>query len=488
MKLSKLLFFVFFIVNGFSYSQVFVDEILIEEGSRNITNLSGRYNEEISFNLIINKNKKTDSYTSTLYFYDRSNLVYSQLLLESKVKPSFLSYHVNENLITFIRKESNKVLIYDYNFDNKEIQIASSRIKPKLIFSHRNRTFLISEYKNRFIQFAKIESTSKITELIVKANSLQERKFLSNLNNNDSEFIDNSKFILRGSIKKYRGFYQNSNLVFLNDDPVNGIVNLFKISDNGKIEIQELKIKNGVDSKKQNSYMIDNYIFTLNLWKNKGVVNIYNLNTLTLINSFEYFDDERFGLHNKVVVNGYEETEDFSPKKFFRKFYSAAIGTVYNSTPYIGVNKSNDGGYILQFGHVDKNVFYNQNAYNDWWVFPAFNMNFNSMNVNSTSVVSNVAGAANLIGTLIINAAAEKKRKGNYLELNLDSQLLHTQNKLKAEKEYFSFIRYKQRYEYKYKFNKHFFIPMDGYIRLINFDKKEKKYKLYNLRKITSSN
>ena len=144
---------------------------------------------------------------------------------------------------------------------------------------------------------------------------------------------------------------------------------------------------------------------------------------------------------------------------------------------YLSVNKTIESGYIIEVGHVDKNTYNNPNSGNFWWGNPAFQEQLTiSRDKTQSANLSAVAGMAQLF---IFNALAQNKRAGNYFELYLDNDLSPFEEKFVYEYEEFDTEKYKNRYEGVFKLRRNFFIPINGKVRLINFEKNY--YSIYDI-------
>jgi len=92
---------------------------------------------------------------------------------------------------------------------------------------------------------------------------------------------------------------------------------------------------------------------------------------------------------------------------------------------------------------------------------------------------ANLSAVAGMAQLFIFNALAQNKRAGNYFELYLDNDLSPFEEKFVYEYEEFDTEKYKNRYEGVFKLRRNFFIPINGKVRLINFEKNY--YSIYDI-------
>ena len=463
------------------FSQDLIGEIKIEKGEKNITNLSGKLNDSISFHLIINKLTKTRKYKSELFFFNQKKQIKSTILELNKKKPNFITFHVNNDILTFTKELKSGVVVYDYNYTSEKLDSVKVSVRPKAVFPLNNVIYISDQLikTSNILRIIKIKTANDITNLLISPKTKDEISLLKNFKGKDFDFINHNQFIEKGSIKKYKGFYNENDLIFTKDIKKQSKVILFTVNNVGKVTSKEFIIKQGVKSKKLNSFIIDEKLFIFNMYRKKAYLHVYNIETSKLIKTFDY-SAEKFGSFNKVVVNGNKSTTNYKPKKFYNSFFPQAIGSMYVAELYIGVNKSQTNDYIVQIGHVDKNKFNNNSIGHDWWSYPAFSINYSITN-------GSILGSFNPTATaslMIFDALAEIKRKGNYFEIDLEQNTLDKKTTQTPKFYHLDINKYNGRMNRLLKLNKYFYIEMKNHIRLINFDKISKKYKIYNITKL----
>ncbi|TBN00925.1 hypothetical protein EYD45_13970 [Hyunsoonleella flava] len=473
-KLSKIISIFIILLSYLNVQgQKSIGEIKIEEKQKNVSNLSGALNDSISFHIIINKVKK--EYKSEIYFYNKSEQTKLIKLYKGPEKPIYVTFHVNDNNLTLIKESQNLSIIQDVNYLTEVTSSKPIYLKPENIFSHKNRTFLIDEIKDRTRKIIQIKSVEDIKITSYKAKNFFQLNLLNAISTDKTEFVNDLQFVEKGSIKTYKAFYSNGNLVFVIDNKKVGEINLVYFNESGDIRNQKIAIEESKKIKKMNSFIKDNFLFTFYMNKELAYLLIHDVKTEKLVSEFKY-DINSFGLYNKVIINGKVSNNSFNTKKFFKSFFPQAIGSTYNAELYLGVNKSTNGDYIVQIGHVDKNTYHNRSGNNYWWNYPAFGFNYNLSNGN-TSVGFN-PGAMSMV---IFEALSDNKRKGNYFELNLDSNFNHVGDTINPE--YTSLLKseeYIKRINITMKLKKHFFIPLKYSVRMINFNNKKESYEIFD--------
>ena len=108
------IFVVFSSISVFGQTQIAT--IPIPSADKNLTNLSGKVNDSISFHLIINKESASKKYKSTIYLATLDGVYNSLDISLTDDKPNYLTFHVNENILTFIRGIETGTVIEDYDF------------------------------------------------------------------------------------------------------------------------------------------------------------------------------------------------------------------------------------------------------------------------------------------------------------------------------------------------------------------------------------
>jgi hypothetical protein len=453
-----------------------IGEIRIDESERNITNLSGALNDSISFHLIINKSKGKRNFKSSLVFFGFSGKSKTIFLDESENKPVYLAFHTTDKILTLTKLKEESVLIQDVDYNNGSINSTELSGTPLNLFSHQNITFLNF---SRSLDLAFIKSSKDLQRNKAHFSPGFDRTKFVNPDFDKIDFIDNTKFVYKGSIKQSKAFYNNDNLVILNDYKDKGLINILYVSPDGILSSDIVKITKKGKIKKLSSYIKDDLLFSFYMLKNAAYLNIYDLHDLSIKKEFKY-DIKDFGMFNELVINGKKRSkENLNPKRFLHSFFPQAVGSTYNPELYLSVNKTVKNGFVIEVGHVDKNTYNNPNR-NYWWDNPLFSDQFKISTSKNTS--ANLSAAAGMAQIAIFNALDENKRKGNYFELYLDTNLNPIEEEVDYQYEIFEKEDYISKYEGKFKLKKNYFIPTGDKVRLINFDKDY--YIIYRLDKI----
>ena len=471
-SLSAMLF------SNFTYAQQLVERIVIPNNEKNISNLSGAIDSTKSFHLIINKDLKSKMYRSTLQIIDKKGQISKFPYIITKKSPNYLTFHINNTILTTINEIEKGIKIIDYDILNKTIDsISIKRTVPKSILAQNDVTFITSKYfPNNLILLLKIKSSKNATKMVVKANNKIETTFLKNINDREkAEFINDKQYINFGSIKMYKGFYKDDTIIYLMDNKKNSTVTIFKIDEKGNLSERVLDLNNKQKARKQNSFLKDSLLFTFNMRSEKALLDIYNFKTLKLLKRLEFKKNEIKNV-NKLVKNGKDVTKHYKSSSFYNSFFGS-IGSTYNPALFINVNKSKDNDYVIKVGHVDKNKYNNRAANNFWWNSPAFALNFNSGGFSSS--INPIIGAQ----LLIYEAFAANKRKGNYFQIVLDKNLNQVDKKPEFEYYFFNEKMYKRKLKTGLSLKKEFLIPLNDFVRFINYNSSLKTYDIYNLGK-----
>lgn len=479
-KLNYSLIIIFLSITLNSFSQKVIGKIEIEKKFRNITNLSGNFNNSISFHLIINKNKEDKKFYKEIAFFDEVSKVKTIKLKKSAFKPNFIAYHINGNVITLLEETTTELIITDVNYATEEIFSDVIKAKPKYIFSHNNSTFLVIRKSPNFLDFIFVNSAKEIKRNAFEFKNGAPKKMLSKINSSKTDLVDDTRFIDKGFIKNIRAFYSKPQIIFVSDDKKKKQINIATIEPDKPTVTSQIQLETKGKIKKLNSFIKDGVLFVFYMEKKEAALHIYKLKSKELLKTYNY-NVADFGKVNKVVVNGEDRTHFYKPKRFYKSYFPQAIGSTYNAELYVGVNKTKDNKYIVQVGHVDKNKFRNPNSGNYWWNYSAFNLNYNLSN-GSFSGGFSPAG----MGMLVFEAFASHKRKGNYFELYLDDKLEVTEDKeVTSQYEAFNSSKYITRLKKHYQLNKRYFVmPINDIVRLINYDSSTKNYQIYNFPKL----
>ena len=459
-------------INQIIWSQDLIKTIPIE--GKNLTNLSGSINDSISFHIIINK--FSNQYNSKVYFFDKKNEINKIEIYNEVNKPNYLSFHVNDSILTLVRESENKKLvIQDVNYINGKTNLFNIPFEAMKIFSHKNVTFIVGEKMDISSPIAFIKNTKNTLVKIIKPKNEIEESFFSHLRTK-TEFVNDKQFLDNGPILDYKGFYNGEELIFTNDNVKKGVTNILTIKSSGVIINQDIPIRNKKEIKRLSSFVKDSLLFTFKMYKEESFLDIYKLNSLEKLKTFNYTKSD-FGPHNKIVTRGKDITKSFAPKRVYNDFKPKAIGSVYLPALNISVNKTVNNEYIVRIGHLDKNSYKNKTTNNFWWNNDAYLLNYN---LNSGALSFNGIGAQ----MLVFKALADAKNTGNYFELNLNQSLDKNDNIWDYKYYDINEKVYNNRLKNFFSLKNHYYIIQKDYVRLINYDNNLKVYNIYNLPKI----
>jgi hypothetical protein len=444
------------------YAQTKVGMIKIPESHKNISQVSGKFNDSITFHLLINKNKDTKRYESDLVFFGETEKIKTIKIIEHEEKPKYSAFNVNDNILTFINEINDEIQIYDVDFKSETIQKVKGLLKPFYIFSSDQHVLFIYSSSRRYFDFALIKNTKEVFRKNYSSKSSAFNQSFPEINSDNSILVDNDDFIHKGFINEVKLFYSKTSLYALSEHKWDDIVKVVRYKFNGESEVNFFKVGNGDKIKQLNAFISNDLLFTFCMHKKIAQLDIYNLNSSQLMKSISYSPDE-FEYFNQIIKNGEDKTEDFNAKRFYNSFFSPAIGSTYNGQLYIGVNQTTDKGYDVEVGHVDKNTF----------SFPS-----NSLTNTEGLILSGQM--------MVYEMFASAKRRGNYFKIHLDEDLNFVKESPKLKhKDYVDRLKkvntwIENSYEIRKFNNKNAMVPLENFTRFINYSGSDDSYILYN--------
>ena len=481
-----------------AYSQTLLDTISIAAGKRNITNLSGKLNDSVSFHMIINKVKSNQEFESVMHFVGKvkNAKVFDPIITDSK--PTFLTFLKNGSVVTFLRKKKTKGYeVIDFDYSTKQIRKKSLNISHGALFDFEDILFIglepVSEIVGNIVRI-KASDDAQIISVNLKDNQVLKRVF-KQMNKskrnikNIIEAINDKAFISNGPILPTKAYYHNDRLIFVVDDNKTSTTSVFPIAQNGLVKAKEFFVLNKKKSKRQNSFLKGNLLFIFSMLKNISELNIYNIKTDKKIKKIVY-NSKTLGHHQKIVSAGKDVTKTVKYKRFYRGFFtSGGIETgSYQPGLYVAVNPTENNDYLVRIGHVNKTVYYPINTF--WGNFNAFQLNHHTTTTaKNLGIGAGVAsGIAVGVFAIVSNELAKEKNKGNYLEFSLDKNMELIKEPQQPLYKYFDIEKYEEFLKNKeYKLKKHFVIDMKDKVRFINFDSKAKTYFIYEMEPLDSS-
>lgn len=471
MKAEKnyLIVFLIILIGNITWSQELIKSIPIE--GKNITNLSGSINDSISFHIIINKIAK--SYNSKVYFFSKEQEISNIDIYNSQDKPNYLVFHVNENTLTLFReRKDKKIAVQDINYLSGEMMESQVPFKSNQILSHRGMTFVVGHKMNVSYPLAFIKSASDTKINMITPEGNIDKTFFSFIDKN-TEFVNDIQFLDNGPISDYKAFLYHEKLKVINDSKKNGAINIMTISSSGKIVNQKITVRNKKAIKRLSSFVKDSLLFSFKMYKEEAFLDIYDLESLDKLKTYNYTIDE-FGPYNKVVSRGTDVTSSFDPKKVYKDFSPQAVGSLYLPALNVAVNKTIDNDYVIRIGHLDENSYNNKTTKNYWWNYDSFILNYN---VNSGAFTMNSQG----MQLMVFQALADAKNKGNYFELRLNQALEKSDNTINYKYHTIDENVYTSRLKNLMTLDRYFYVIQNDYVRFINYNKDDKSYNIYNV-------
>ncbi|MGB5983530.1 MAG: hypothetical protein WBG46_15440 [Nonlabens sp.] len=331
-----------------------VNQIKIPEHQKILNSFSGNLNDGGSFHLILTKNKDTKNYDILTYTHnDKGFTELPSVSFEKKL--GILSFHSNGEAITLIVKSKidgdTSIQVLDFNQATEHIS------KSKPILYENYKTIIREDHKNTIL-FVK-DGELKTMEILSAENIVDQsieldyeaKKFMNDLEDEGLTPINTDEYVKNGSIKSFKAYSENGEIIITQDDQSTGFVNLLKLSmSSEKIvsSFSSLKSKPVEKYKKNSSYFIADKIYQLKMGKKDAKLNVFQADgsskrTIDLLGT-------------KVLENSSnrEAAENFS-KKASRNA----------NHPTITLNETKQGAFKIRLDYVNKNT-YNYN-YHWWW-------------------------------------------------------------------------------------------------------------------------
>lgn len=483
------LFFIF-CFSSLASGQPLISEIKLSKDLKNISNLSGKLNDSVTFHLLINFQKKAALYDLTPYIVDAENRLDSIKKIYFKEKPNFESFFSDGKTLTLISQLNGKLMLISLDYEQKTSSQNYLEMRPDKILSYQDFC-LVFQRPVVFdqINFTLIRSKDSVTNIRVGIKNKKQRSFFKDLFSGTGivrakdkvDFINDRIYNEKGSIKPIKGFWHQKRFVFFSNDKGNrNFINIFDIDTKGKLTERSLDISASSASfiSHKALFFKDDLIFVFKIENKRGQLSIFDFKTLQLLKTFNY-DNNSVDNFNEVVVNGNTiSKENFNPRKFLRGFNAKAMNT-YSPSAYLGVNQDRTSkNYLIEIGHVHGSTYHYPNGGNKWWQYDEF-FNHNSefrgaKGMNAGSFVSFGMG-------MIAMANQEEKMKGNYLKLQLDQNLNFTNKEFIPQFQYFERDKYEKKYNPDRKLKKYFFLPLKNDVRLISFNKSDNSYSIFSL-------
>lgn len=457
-----LLNLIVFLLLNTGNAQSIVGELKIDDNFKNIAQISGKFNDSITFHLIVNKDKETKKYESNIVFFGETELIKKLKVSVHEEKPKYVGINVNDNVVTFFNEIDGEIQIYDIDYLSEKVNKVTGLLKPFYIFSTNNYVLFIYSSSKRYFDFALIKNTKEVIRKKYSSKSSVLEQSFPEVNSDNSILVDNSDFVHKGFINDVKLFHYGSSLYALSEFKKDDRVKVVQYRFNGESEVNFFKVGNGDKIKQLNAFISKDLLFTFAMHKKVAQLDIYDLKSKQLLKSMTYSPDE-FQYFNQVVKNGKDKIENFNAKRFYNGFFSPAIGSTYNGQLYVGVNQTINNGYDIEIGHVDKNTF----SY-------------------SSNSLTNTDGLIQSGQLMVYEIFASAKRKGNFFKIHLDKDLnfLKEQPVLKYEDQVDRIEKVNAWIGNSYSVNKHpnknALIPLANFTRFINYSRSDESYVIYN--------
>lgn len=481
---------IFFILwqPSLSYGQKLIAEIKLPEKTKNISNLSGKLNDSISFHLITNFHKKSNTYVLTPYFVDFENKLDSINSLFYRQKHQFSTFFSDGNVLSLLGQINDQTVLMSLDYKQKKVSQKYLDIRVDKVFSYKDFC-IVFERPTSFkeINFALIKSKDSIVDFNLSLDDVKQKSFFKDLLSGTGiiykpdkvDFINDKAYIEKGSVKPIKGFWSKNKIIFFsNSKSSRNLIDIFEIDLKGRLSERTLDIlpSNTPFINQKSLFLIDDLIFVLIVHRKSLSLEVYNYDSLKKIKSFHYNKNSFFNI-NEIVINGNKVSfEDLKFNKFLRGFYAKAMN-YYVPGAYIGVNKDiSNKFYLVEMGHVHRNQFVNVNSLNSWLLYDEFRSK-NGMSKDNQATMGLISIGVGMIAL----SNMDNKMKGNYIKVQLDENMNFTETELISQFPFFDRLNYEKKYNNLRQLKNYFFIPMRQNIRLIKFNNKEKRYEILSL-------
>ena len=454
-KILQTSIFIFFWLPYLIHGQKLIAEIKVPERTKNISNLSGKLNDSVSFHLITNLHKRSNTYNVIPYFVNFENKLDSIGNFLYQQKPQFLTFFSDANTLSLVGQIKDKTLLTFLDYRQKTVFQKYLDLRADKVFSHQDFC-LVFERPVSFkeINFAMIKSKDSIVDFSLSLKNKKQKSFFKDLlsgtgfvsKQEKADFINDKIYVEKGSVKPIKGFWNKSQLVFFdNDKTFRDLINIFEINLDGTLSERTLDVSKTNTSfiSHKSLYLKDEMIFVFKILNKIAVFEIYDYTTLEKIKSIVY-DGNDIKKYNEVIIKGKKiSSKELNFKKFLRGFRAKEL-SFYNPGAYIGVNKdSTNKNYLVEMGHVHKSEYVNPNSLNPWWQYDEFVTKYPKA-MGGPGIAGGVVVSLGI--GMIAMANTEEKMKGNYLKVHLDENINFTKKELVPEFRFFDRVKYEKKY------------------------------------------
>ncbi len=323
--------------------------------------LEGTYsallNKKSTIHFIMVKNYKTKKYALRPFLIDEYSKVTPFKPYVSKRMSSIISYHVNGNVISLIGHNDDKkeLLFIDYNLSTGEF--ITSKQEQKIPYAHifrlKDKTLIIDfDKKNNILSVNTITSSEKkeTTEILIPKGKL---KFFRKLAEKNPESINQNEYVKHGSISDTKSYLINNRIFYTITDGGKD-VQVFQFDLDKKTDFEYAAIPTGFPMANKNSgnYLYDDKLAIIGTEKENMILNIYDLKTFSLQNSFSFRDALKSAISNDSV------------NKYLR-----TVGKTY-MRPTLTLNKTVQNKIAVHIDQVNSTEYsYNFNWWFQHWFF-----------------------------------------------------------------------------------------------------------------------
>ncbi len=351
------------------FSQVLQDIAINEKLYKLKNTYSIKTNDSTTLHLIVVKNKKTKKIDFLPFSLGSKFKKLNSFTFDKE--PIILSHHFYKNKLIIVYKiTKDNDDIYMREFDTETSKISSPKIvhkrKYKKIITEGDVTYILS-FVNKYFFITTIQDGKNNSIVQYSMGTNTDDYLLKNLVNATFDYVTTNEFVEVGSLEEGHLFIDKNRLLLTLDIKKNASSYFVEFdlvpNSNSKqfVEIKQFK-SNFLKVKQIRSFYIENKLFQFSLTGQEASLKILDIKTALVLNEFRY-TKLNFGPYNKYFFKS-KETKP-NPKKFFNSFKKFRPTVEYLPTIFVVVNKSSNGGFIVESGHIDSKIYHYNNFY-DW--------------------------------------------------------------------------------------------------------------------------
>lgn len=340
----------FLLFSFYSYPNE-IHRFYLKENQKLTATFSGSIGQTSSLHFAVAKNKETGDYDVLTFYTDASGQFKQMEELHFQKEPKIVSWHKNENIITIINHNDEKLTIVDFDLTTGKATYGDTNQAkaPDNIFREKGKTI--------YFYYNGIKGGVVMAEYTTtKAPFIKNYSFKTNDAGNyktvfkkTPEAIDLNEYISNGSIADYRSYLTDRFLVVTADDKATGISTVMSLNrNNGEIAFKALQNKL---HKQQDltTFVTNDMVFSMAINEIDMALKIYDLAT----------GDEKKSYTLKKDFSQY-----FQGPAFEKNFFEQACKNIMK--PTLAVNYTNDGLITLRIDVVEKSSYTYDYNY-DWF-------------------------------------------------------------------------------------------------------------------------